>query len=228
MRRHARLVLRPARSDRQIRRKELRCHSHQTLPGQSVTNSHFYFPFPFLPTRFSPLFCRPGHTTGVTDGFDDSGLSEEEKRYQTAMSWLTTPTDSETGSTRIGLYREKQAKYTDALERKTKAFNAALDQAVKDPRNNTVHLQRTAYDRWVSENYKTYNNYLQAAYMDWVTLGKKEQVEYYFSIVDNDSAMSRVEASKVCEMREPFFSNSHALWTLPLVGCDALRRHLGH
>ena len=32
--------------------------------------------------------------------------------------------------------------------------------------------------------------------MDWVTLGKKE-IECYFAIVDNDSAMSRVEASKV-------------------------------
>jgi hypothetical protein len=42
-----------------------------------------------------------------------------------------------------------------------------------------------------------YNNHVQAAYMDWVTLGKKEEVEYYFAIVDNDSAMSRVEASKV-------------------------------
>jgi hypothetical protein len=33
--------------------------------------------------------------------------------------------------------------------------------------------------------------------MDWVTIGKKEETEYWFSIVDNDSAMSRVEASKV-------------------------------
>jgi len=33
--------------------------------------------------------------------------------------------------------------------------------------------------------------------MDWVTTGKKEEVEYYFAVVDNESAMSRVEASKV-------------------------------
>lgn len=32
--------------------------------------------------------------------------------------------------------------------------------------------------------------------MELVTLGKKEEVEYWFSIVDCDSAMARVEASK--------------------------------
>ena len=53
------------------------------------------------------------------------------------------------------------------------------------------------HDKWAGENQKTYNNPIQAAYMDWVTLGKKEEVECYFATVDNDSAMSRVEASKV-------------------------------
>ena len=113
------------------------------------------------------------------------------------MNWLTAPTGPTTDKSRIEVYRDKQLNYTNAFERKIKAFDEALDRAIKDPANTTVALRRAAYDKWVGENQKTYNNLVQAAYMDWVTLGKKEEVEYYFAIVDNDSAMSRVEASKV-------------------------------
>ena len=113
------------------------------------------------------------------------------------MSYLIGRDPNDPSKTRVDLYREKQTKYTEAFERKTKAYNEALQLATQDPRNTTPALQRAAYDKWVAENYKTYNNFVQAAYMDWVTMGKKEEVEYYFSIVDNDSAMSRVEASKV-------------------------------
>jgi len=99
--------------------------------------------------------------------------------------------------THIDVYRVKQERYTEAFERKTRAFNDALKQAMENPLNDTNEKQRAQYDTWVSENQKTYNNYVQAAYMDWVTTGRKEEVEYYFAIVDNDSAMARVEASKV-------------------------------
>jgi hypothetical protein len=113
------------------------------------------------------------------------------------MNWLRGDDPDVPGKKRIQVYREKQKEYTDMFEKKIKAFNAALDLATKDPRNVSLEEQRQAYDKWVSENQKTYRNMCQAAYMDWVTVGKKEEVEYWFSIVDNDSAMSRVEASKV-------------------------------
>jgi hypothetical protein len=58
-------------------------------------------------------------------------------------------------------------------------------------------MQRAAYDLWVSEHEKTYNDLVQSAYMDWVSIGKKQEVEYWFAIVDNESAMARVEDSKV-------------------------------
>ncbi|KAF9644807.1 hypothetical protein BDM02DRAFT_842383 [Thelephora ganbajun] len=140
--------------------------------------------------------CPAGHTVGVDDGIDPGSLDDSEKRYKAAMTWLTAPVAPDSDKTRIDLYRDKQSNYTDAFERKIKAFDDALDRATKDPVNTTVGLQRAAYDKWVSENQKMYNNLVQAAYMDWVTLGKKEEVEYYFAIVDNDSAMARVEASK--------------------------------
>lgn len=118
------------------------------------------------------------------------------------MTWLTSPAAVNSNDTRIDVYRDKQNRYTDAFERKLKAFDDALARAMKDPANNTSDLQRAAYDKWVAENEKTYNNNVQAAYMDWVTLGKKEEVEYYFAIVDNDSAMARVEASKACGLAD--------------------------
>ncbi|KAF9642626.1 hypothetical protein BDM02DRAFT_3124358 [Thelephora ganbajun] len=139
-------------------------------------------------------FCPAGSTTGIPD--DSTSLTDEEKRYQKAMEWLLYKDPDHPKQSRIDIYKEKQTEYTDAFERKTKAFNEALERVVADPRYPTLKAQREAYDRWVQVNQKTYNNHIQAAYMDWVTTGKKEEVEYYFAVVDNDSAMSRVEASK--------------------------------
>jgi len=118
-------------------------------------------------------------------------------RYHRAMDYLASRDKEEPTKSRVDLYREKQALYTDAFERKTKAYHDALAHATSDPRNTTSDLQRAAYGKWVAENYEAYNSLVQAAYMNWVTIGKKEEVECYFSIVDNDSAMSRVNASKV-------------------------------
>ena len=97
-------------------------------------------------------------------------------------------------NTRIGLYRNKQAKHTDSFERKIRAFDGVLDHAMGDPAN-TVALRRAVCDKWVAENQKTYGNHVQAAYMDWVTLGKEAQ---YCFVVETNSVTSRVEAGKVC------------------------------
>lgn len=139
-------------------------------------------------------------TLGTTVGIevaDPSNLSDQERRYKKAMDWLTAEDPDMPGKTHVELYVEKQEKYTNVVEKKQKAFGAALQAAKDDPGNKTVSQQRASYDRWVNENARTYRNYLQAAYMDWVITGKKEAVEYWFSIVDVDSAMARVEQSKV-------------------------------
>lgn len=143
--------------------------------------------------------ARAHSAVGTTVGLDagtDASKSDAQKRYDKAMTWLTGD-DEQTGKPRIEVYVTKQEKYTKAVDTKTKAFNDALERAKSDPANKTLAQQRAAYDRWVSENTRTYRNYIQAAYMDWVIAGKKESVEYYFSIVDNDTAMARVENSKV-------------------------------
>ena len=138
-----------------------------------------------------------GSTTGVADGVAEETLSAAEKRYQHAMGWLTGRDPNDGGNTRVEVYREKQERYTQAFERKVTAFAAALKRSIDENPTKTATEQRDVYNMWVAENQKTYNNLVQAAYMDWVTMGRKEELEYYFSIVDHDSAMSRVEASKV-------------------------------
>lgn len=138
----------------------------------------------------------PAGTTVGVDVADPKNLTAEEARYEKAMTWLLFKDPSKDSKTRVEIYSEKQEAYTKALERKTKAFNDALKRATEDPRNVTVAQQRAAYDVWVSENARAYRNLMQAAYMDWVVNGMKEEVEYWFSIVDRDSAMARVEASK--------------------------------
>lgn len=144
-----------------------------------------------------------GSTTGVSDGTPKDTLSDAERRYQYSMTWLTSRDPNDTsGRTRVDAYREKQERYTAAFERKVIAYSEALKRATTENPTKTPKEQREIYDQWVAENYRTYNNLVQAAYMDWVTMGKKEEVEYYFSIIDNDSAMSRVETSKVC-LRRP-------------------------
>lgn len=113
------------------------------------------------------------------------------------MQWLTSEDPDFPNRSRVDIYVTKQRAYTQAVENKTRAFDDALKHASNDPLNKTIAQQREAYDRWVAENARTYRNYVQAAYMDWVVIGKKEAVEYWFAVVDTDSAMARVEQSKV-------------------------------
>ena len=113
------------------------------------------------------------------------------------MEWLAFRDPNDQNKTRVDVYREKQVAYSVALERKAEAYGAARRGASTDPLNTDVGKQREAYDLWVERNHEAHNNLIRAAYMDWVAIAKKAAVEYYFSIVDNDSAMARVEASKV-------------------------------
>ncbi|KAJ7869729.1 hypothetical protein B0H14DRAFT_3083930 [Mycena olivaceomarginata] len=136
-----------------------------------------------------------GTTVGIDDG-NNKSLSEDQKRYKKAMSILSSEVPNKDGHSLVELYTIKQKAYTDAVTAKTKAFDEAMKIAQKDPSNKTSEEVRAAYDSWVQENARAYRNSVQAAYMDWVIMGKKEEVEYWFSVVDQDSALARVEQSK--------------------------------
>jgi hypothetical protein len=114
------------------------------------------------------------------------------------MEWLTEEAPDRKDQTRVDLYREKGDKYADAVERAAKAYDGALERIQKDPKyKDSTGSIRDQYSKWVNENHKKLNNMIQAAWMDWVTTGKKDQVESKFAIVDTQSAMAAVEASKV-------------------------------
>lgn len=133
---------------------------------------------------------------GTTVGIDGQGNTEDQQRYEKAMRILSSEQRDKSGMTLIELYAHKQKVYTHAVAEKNKAFNDALKRVQDDPDNTAPNLTREAYDKWVQENARIYRNYVQAAYMDWVITGKKMEVEYWFSIVDRDSVMARIEQSK--------------------------------
>ena len=112
------------------------------------------------------------------------------------MSWLLAEDPRNPGKTQLDTYIQKQKAYTAAEERRIKIFDEAYARLTSDPRQ-TVAQKRAAYDTWVRENARKFKNEVEAAYKDWVVHGRKEEAEYWFSVVDNDSAMARVEASKV-------------------------------
>ena len=134
---------------------------------------------------------------GVSDDFEDGRLSAEQAAYAKSMKWLVSVDPDSPGKTRVQLYVEKQKTYTETVETKVAAFSDALKRSKDKVLYPTAKERREAYDTWVNEHARTYRNQMQAAYMDWVITGKKEEVEHHFAVVDVDSAMARVEASKV-------------------------------
>lgn len=120
------------------------------------------------------------------------------------MEWLTLRDPNNNNKTRVDVYREKQDKYAEAFGGKVKEFREALEKINKE---HPPEDRGREFQEWVNGHYKTHNNLIQATYMDWVTVGKKEEVEYNFAIVDNDSAMARVEASKVFSLALSYPTN---------------------
>lgn len=138
---------------------------------------------------------------------DPNKLTDAEKRYQRAMEWLLTEDRRNEGKTHLESYIEKQKLYAEAERLKIREFDNAYKEVIKDPLLKTTSEKRAAYDKWVHENARTLRNSVEGAYKDWVIHGRKEAVEYWFAVVDNESAMSRVEQSKVllsssCDIRK--------------------------
>ncbi|KAI5118419.1 hypothetical protein M0805_005503 [Coniferiporia weirii] len=154
--------------------------------GRSVSRSYA--------ATLSKLVAK-GTTVGV-EVTDPNKLTEAEKKFNKGMNWLLAEDERNPGKSHLDSYIEKQKQYTAAEERKIKLFDQAYQNIVRDPANKTIAQQRAAYDRWVSENARKLRNDVEGAYKDWVVHGRKEAAEYWFSIVDNDSAIARVEQSK--------------------------------
>lgn len=168
--------------------------SYQAILGKLVPSGMSLI----ISTQTHPLmmYTLIGTTVGVEVG-DPNALTDAEKRYQRAMEWLLAEDPRNPGKSHLQSYIAKQKIYTEAEERKIKKFEEARYRISKDPLRKTLAEQRAAYDKWVSENGRSLRNDVEGAYKDWVIHGRKEAVEYWFAVVDNDSVMARVEQSKV-------------------------------
>ncbi|KAF8311730.1 hypothetical protein DL93DRAFT_2168836 [Clavulina sp. PMI_390] len=136
---------------------------------------------------------------GIVDEATGAKLTPEQQRYKKAMEWLRGPADFGAGKTeftRVGLYKHMLALYTATVDQKTKAYASALEVINQEFAHDSKDKKEKAFNDWVNQNGRRYNDLIQGAYMEFVTIGQKEQVEYWFAIVDNSSAMGRVEASK--------------------------------
>lgn len=129
----------------------------------------------------------------------DAIRSPGDPAYDKAMEYLTS-VNNKTGKTPIQSYVIKQANWARAWEEWQAAKQRAQKEAeAKYPAgSSTSYLSRQVqfYNEWNQLNYLRYKSSVQGRWMDWVTEGDKYNVEYNFGMVDVDSIMARIEASK--------------------------------
>lgn len=135
-------------------------------------------------------------------------MTNEQKYYERGMVFLSSPVSKKDSKTLVELYTDLQKEYTDAVSAKAHAFREAREQADATHGKDAEEAD-AAFKGWLDENARAWRNRVQAAYMNWVVTGKKEEVEFWFAVVDKDTAMSRIEMSKVRQFSS-FFSNSGA------------------
>jgi len=59
-----------------------------------------------------------------------------------------------------------------------------------------IGKQREYINDWNQTHFYVYKKAAQSAWMDWVVNGQKYDVDYNFGLIDIDSIMGRIEASK--------------------------------
>lgn len=119
-------------------------------------------------------------------------LNEGRERYEKAMKFLSAPALGQGGKTNLEVYTEHQAKYTAAVAKKNEAYSQAQEMARRN-REDRPEVVQQIYSDWIKENGPFWRNYVQEVYINWVTKGKKEEVEYWFSGMGMDTDMSRIE-----------------------------------
>ncbi|EUC54739.1 hypothetical protein RSOL_070440 [Rhizoctonia solani AG-3 Rhs1AP] len=121
---------------------------------------------------------------------------EGRKRYKDAVAKLREAVQDSNGKLvpLIDLYTQKQSVYVAASEKATEAVQKEL-QAVRD-RNLPVKEAQESYFSWIQVHVSALRSNVQAAYTDWCINGRKDEVEYWFSLVDHGSALAQVEKSK--------------------------------
>ncbi|KAF5618101.1 uncharacterized protein FTJAE_12407 [Fusarium tjaetaba] len=103
-----------------------------------------------------------------------------------------------TSKTMIDVYRDKEMKWVERQQAWEEAkINAArnAENAFEEGTKDYVEKREKYFDKWMKSEAKSYKNAIQAAWMDWVINGKKNEVDMIFGVVQVDS-MARIENSK--------------------------------
>ena len=146
--------------------------------------------------RFYDSKSAEGRKGGYVGVDKTNMMTEDQKVYERGMTYLSKPASKKGSRTVVELYTELQEVYTAAVSAKTKAFRVAREHA--DANNEyDEEAANIEYNKWVDESAVAWRNRVQAAYMNWVVTGRKEEVEFWFAVVDQETAMSRIELSKV-------------------------------
>ncbi|KAF5678616.1 hypothetical protein FHETE_1168 [Fusarium heterosporum] len=119
--------------------------------------------------------------------------------YDKAMEYLKQRVPGTT-QTVVEVYRDKELMWAKERSAWDKAKIEAAQRAEKlyPPGSSTdfIAKQKQYFNDWNQENYYAFKASVQAAWMDWVVNGSKYDVDFNFGMVDVDSIMSRIEASK--------------------------------
>ncbi|KAK0729464.1 hypothetical protein B0H67DRAFT_638077 [Lasiosphaeris hirsuta] len=122
-------------------------------------------------------------------------LSPGSKLYDNAMAYLITPNQRFGNRTPLEIYTEKQRAWAEAAN----AWDEAKARAMADSMSKyptEIGKAKEDYQIWNQTHFRFYKSAVQAAYMSFVALGDKYNVEANFGLVDVDSIMARIEDSK--------------------------------
>lgn len=112
------------------------------------------------------------------------------------MEWLLTEDEGNPGKTHLQTYIEKRSLYIEAEDRKIQVSQEAYSNVIGELSASSVEKQREAYNDWLRFNARDLRNDVEAAYEDWIINGRKQAVEHWFALVDDESALGFVQKSK--------------------------------
>lgn len=116
------------------------------------------------------------------------------------MEWLLTEDEDNHGKNHLQTYIEKRSLYIEAEDRKIKVFQEAYRRSIDELSTTSFEKQREAYNNWLKDNARDLRKDVEAAYEDWIINGRKEAVEHWFTLVDDESAFGFVQKPKVGDL----------------------------
>ncbi|KAK0647152.1 hypothetical protein B0T16DRAFT_172948 [Cercophora newfieldiana] len=164
--------------------------------GKSVARSYSRALDALVPFKAS-IHSLTGEGSNEAEDDPQKILSPGSKLYDNAMAYLITPNPKFQNQTPLEIYTLKQKQWAEAANAWDVAkANAMADSMMKYPDPSDIGKAKEDYQIWNQTHFRFYKSAVQAAYMEFVAMGDKYNVEANFGLVDVDSIMARIEDSK--------------------------------